>query len=404
LKPAIEGGTPVRKSMPPIGPTIEDDDVEAVVNALKSRILSSIHGSFTREFEKEFAKYVGVKYAVAVSNGTTALHIALKACGVGPGDEVIVPSFTFVATATAVLHANAIPVFADIKTDDYTIDVSSVKKKITPRTKAIIAVHLFGHPADIKPLKEIAEEHGICLIEDSAQAIGAEYYGRKTGSLADIGVFSFYPTKNITSGEGGMITTNNEDYAEKARLLRSHGQTGYYYFEELGYNFRMTEMQAALGLSQLRKIEKFNSTRREYAKRYLKGLQPIADIIKLPVEKEYAKSSWSLFEIQVDFSKLRIGRDELVKAIRAENVPVSIVYPRVVYENPVFAKLKGHGKGCPWRCPLYSGSVEYRRGITPNAEEVAAKCLTLHTDPIMGIEGVEDTIEALIKVIEYYRR
>lgn len=405
MKPAIEGGTPVREEPPPIGPLIDVRDVEFVVEVLKSRMLTSNVGNVTSKFEEEFAGFLGVSHAVAVSNGTAALLVALKACDIGPGDEVIVPSFTFIATATSVLHANAIPIFADVDPETYTISPESVEEKISKRTKAIIAVHLFGHPADIDSLKKIADKYGLILIEDSAQAIGAEYKGKKTGALGDVGVFSFYPTKNITSGEGGMIVTGDSKIAEKARLIRNHGQTGYYYHEELGYNLRMSELHAALGLSQLEKIEEFNKVRRRHAKIYHDNLRRYSDIIKLPVEKDWAKSSWTLYELTVDFTRLKIDRDRFVEAVKAENVHVGKVYPRVLYENPIFQFLRGHGKGCPWTCPIGGGKTHpYIRVKTPTAEHISRSCVTLHTDPIMGEDGVLDTIKALEKIIEYYMR
>ena len=404
MKPAIEGGSPVRDSMPPIGPLITEDDVEAVCKVLRSRMLSSTVGNVTKKFEEEFANFIGASHAVAVANGTAALFIALKACDIGPGDEVIVPSFTFIATATAVLHANAIPVFADIDPETFTINPKSVEEKITERTKAIIAVHLFGHPADIDGLRKVADRYGLCLIEDSAQAIGAKYKGKKTGVLGDIAAFSFYPTKNITSGEGGMIVTNDDRLAEKARLIRNHGQTGYYYHEELGYNLRMSEIHAALGLSQLQRIEKLNNTRSKYANIYTRKLSGLKGIIKLPKVKPWAESSWSLYELVVDVNKLRVSRDKLVDALRAENIPVGKIYPRVIYENPIFRMLRGHGKGCPWSCPMYRRDFRgYPKTITPIAEHISRSCVTLYTDPILDVEAIEDVIKALWKVIEYYK-
>ena len=402
-KLALYGGEPLIKHKIPMGPTIEDDDIEEVVKVLKSRLLSMLAGSYGRRFEEEFARKIGVKHAVAVANGSVALYVALKACGVGPGDEVIVPSFTFTSTVTSVIYANAIPVFADIDPETYTIDPEDVRKKITDKTKAIIAVHLFGHPAEMDELREIADEKGLFLIEDSAQAIGAKYKGKYTGSLGDIAAFSLYATKNITAGEGGVVTTNNDELAERARLIRSHGERLRYFSETLGFNFRMTEMQAALALSQLKKLERFNRERRIRVKKYFEILENYSDMIKLPIERRHVVSSWSIFEILLEKPKLASMRDEIFKAVRAEGAPIAIMYPRVVYEHPFMKNLIGHGKGCPWKCPLYSGKyVDYRNTRTPIAEEVSRKCLSLYTDPITPLEDIEAIANAIVKVIRYF--
>lgn len=402
-KPALYGGEPLIKHKIPMGPTIEDDDIEEVVKVLKSRLLSMLAGSYGRRFEEEFARKIGVKHAVAVANGSVALYVALKACGVGPGDEVIVPSFTFTSTVTSVIYANAIPVFADIDPETYTIDPEDVRKKITDKTKAIIAVHLFGHPAEMDELREIADEKGLFLIEDSAQAIGAKYKGKYTGSLGDIAAFSLYATKNITAGEGGVVTTNNDELAERARLIRSHGERLRYFSETLGFNFRMTEMQAALALSQLKKLERFNRERRVRVKKYFEILENYSDMIKLPTERKHVVSSWSIFEILLEKPKLASMRDEIFKAVRAEGAPIAIMYPRVVYKHPFMKNLIGHGKGCPWKCPFYSGKyVDYRNTRTPIAEEVSRKCLSLYTDPITPLEDIEAIANAIVKVIRYF--
>ncbi len=402
-KLAFYGGEPLIKHKILVGPTIEDDDVEAVVKVLKSRLLSMLAGEHGRTFEKEFAAKVGVKHAIAVANGSVALYIALKACDVGPGDEVIVPSFTFTSTVTSIVYANAIPVFADIDPETFTIDPDDVRKKVTNRTKAIIAVHLFGHPAEMDELREIAEKKGIYLIEDSAQAIGAKYKDKYTGSLGDIAAFSLYATKNITAGEGGVVTTNDDELAEKARLIRSHGEKTRYFSEILGFNFRMTEMQAALALNQLRKLEKFNVARRIRVKKYMEILSEYSDMLRLPRERKHVSSSWSIFEIILRESKLAKRRDEIFKAIRAEGAPISIMYPRVVYEHPFMKNLTGHGKGCPWKCPFYRGNyVSYEGVKTPIAEEVSRKCLSLYTDPITPLSDIEAIAKAIVKVIKHF--
>ncbi len=403
-KPAILGGKPTITKKLLIGPRIEDDDIEAVVEVLKSRLLSSLVGNVTKTFEKEFARKFRLKHVVAVANGSIALLIALKACGIGPGDEVIVPSFTFTSTVTSVIYANAIPVFADINYETYTIDPESVRRVITDKTKAIIAVHLFGHPAEMDELKEIADEHGLYLIEDSAQAIGAYYKGRPTGSLGDIAAFSLYATKNITSGEGGLVITDNDELAEKAKLIRSHGEEVRYFSKVLGFNFRMTEMQAALALSQLKKLDKFNEIRRRNAKIYTEHLAHRSEL-KLPVEKSYVKSSWSLYEVLLDLSKISINREFFIQALKAEGAPASVTYPRVIYEHPFIKELKGHGKGCPWTCPYYRGkNLSYEKVKTPIAEDVARRCISLYTDPLLAAEDIVEICAATEKILDYFSK
>ena len=225
-------------------PLLGEEELEAVARVLRSGILA--HGPEVEEFEREFAEYVGVDHAVAVANGTVALDLVLRAYGIGPGDEVITTPFSFIATANAILYQGARPVFADIDPVTYTLDPDRVVEKITSRTRAIIAVHLYGHPADMKALREIAEDHDLILIEDAAQAHGAEAHGAKAGSLGDAAAFSFYATKNMVTGEGGMVTTNDRRIAERVRRLRNHGQAGKYRHVTLGFNYRMTSIAAAI--------------------------------------------------------------------------------------------------------------------------------------------------------------
>ncbi|RLF24053.1 MAG: DegT/DnrJ/EryC1/StrS aminotransferase [Thermoprotei archaeon] len=402
-KLAIEGGKSVRASPYEVLPIIEEDEIEAVVEVLRSRKLTMLKGNKVKEFEEAFARYHGVKHAIAVSSGTAALHVALKALGIGPGDEVIVPPFTFVATATAVLHSNAIPVFADIDPKTYNLDPKSIEDRITDRTKAIIVVHLFGCPADMDPIMKIANEYNLYVVEDCAQAIGAEYRGRKVGTIGDVGCFSFYQSKNMMTGEGGMIITNDDGIAEKCRLVRHHGEPAWYHYILLGYNYRMTEMQAALGIVQLKKLERFNEIRRRNAMKYTELLKDIEGLI-LPEEPPYGKHVWHLYEVLLDLGMFKVDRDQFVKAVAAENVPVGIAYPSVLYLEPLFQRFMGHGKGCPWRCPLYRGEVKYYKGLCPVAEYVAERCFTLRTDPSMTEDIIEDTVKAIRKVVNAYKR
>lgn len=324
-------------------PAIDDEEVKAVVDVLKSRWLT--HGPVVERFEKEFAEYIGVKHAIAVSSGTAALDLALKAINVGPGDEVIVPDFTFAATASVVLMQGARPVFADIELDTYTIDPDDVMEKVTRRTKAIIAVHLFGHPANMNALWEIAQDHKLVLIEDAAQAHGAEIDGIKVGSIGNLGAFSFYATKNMTTGEGGMITTNDDALAERIRLLRNHGQERKYYHVTLGGNYRLTSIQAAIGIVQLRKLDRLNAARirnAEYLTRLLSGISGL----RLPTIKQGCKHVFHQYVIFVEDS-FPVTRDELLERFRRAGIEVAVHYPLPVHMQPLYRALGYPSKICP---------------------------------------------------------
>ena len=254
--------TTLTRMIPIVKPHISDEEKDAVLQVLTSGNL--VQGAVTQQFEEAFAAFCGAQHAVATSSGTTALHLALLAHGIGPGDEVITTPFTFIASANSVLFCGAKPVFADIEPDTYNIDPNKVEKAITSKTKAIMPVHLYGNPADLRALAEIAERHGLTIIEDAAQAHGATAYGQRVGSV-NTACFSFYATKNLITGEGGMVTTNDDAIADKLRLLRSHGSRERYRHEILGYNFRTTDLHSAIGLAQLHKLPEWNSRRQANA-------------------------------------------------------------------------------------------------------------------------------------------
>lgn len=351
-------------------PFVGKDEISAVSKVIESGMLA--HGSVVEEFEHEFAKYLGVPYLLTVSNGTIALYVALKALGVGEGDEVIVPDFTFFATASTVVLAGATPVFADIDLETYTLDPMSVEKLITDRTKAIIVVHLYGHPARMDEILQIAREHGLYVIEDCAQSHGAEYRGLKTGSIGEVGAFSFYATKNLTMGEGGAISTKSKDIADFVRLYRNHGQTKRYHHEVIGWNFRITNIQAAIGLQQLRKLDRMNSRRREIAKLYRDELSNI-DSLRLPVEKPWAKHVYHQFTVWVEGGG---NRDKLAEYLRKHNVQVGIHYPRPLHAQPALR--------------------QYFRGSCPNAESASTHVLSLPMHPGLRDEDVF-TVTGLVK-------
>lgn len=331
----------MRSNIPINKPLLGDDEVKAIRDVLLSGILTDPSyngGKLVREFENRFARFVGAKYSVAVSSGTAALHLALLAAGVGPGDEVIVPSFSFLATATTVLLVGAKPVFADIDIKTYNIDPESIKPLINEKTKAIIPVHLYGLPAEMDNIMEIAEKHNLVVIEDAAQAHGAKYKGKYVGNIGHMACFSFYPTKNMTTGEGGIVTTNIDEYAKRIRLLRSHGQKEVYEPIMLGYNYRMTELEAAIGIVQLSKLPKFLNIRENNAKKLTELLSDLDDII-LPFVPKYSEHSWNVYTIRCPNEKVR---NELKSYLRNKGVGASVYYEIPIHRTPLFTNL-GYG-------------------------------------------------------------
>jgi len=300
-------------------PFIGAREKELVLDALDSGWVSSI-GKYIDEFEANFARYCGTAYALAVSNGTTGLHLALATLGLQPGDEVIIPDLTFVATANAVAYTGATPILADIDADTLCIDPMSVKSLISERTKAIIPVHLYGHPADMDALMEIGVAHGVDIIEDAAEAHGAEYKGRRVGGLGKCGVFSFYGNKVITTGEGGMLTTNDQEFYQHARRLRDHAMSSQrrYFHEERGFNYRITNLQAALGVAQLERIEEFLDRRAEIMSWYNSEIAT-TDYIRLNRVKNWAKSAFWMICLEVDWLD-EARRDAFMRALKARGI------------------------------------------------------------------------------------
>lgn len=392
---ALNGGNPVRKEKIGYGRQwIDEDDMEAVVSVLKSDVLTC--GPKIAQLEQELASYTGANYAVAVSNGTAALHCACMAAGIGPGDEVITTPLTFAASANCVLYCGAKPVFADINPETYNIDPDDVEAKITERTKAIIAVDFTGQAVPVKEIRDICDRHHLIFIEDAAHSIGTMYDGKHVGSLADMTCFSFHPVKTITAGEGGAVTTNSEKLYRKIVLAHTHGITheedfmedapheGPWYYEQisLGYNYRMTDFQAALLLSQLRKLERFKRRRKEIVERYNEAFGKIPEII---VQREIAESDTCrhLYLIRLDFEKLTCTRRQFFDAMAAENVQCQIHYVPV-YWFPYYRHLG------------------YEKGLCPRAEEVYKGIMSIPLYPKMTDEDVEDVIHAVKKIVENY--
>ena len=362
--------------------SIDEDDIQAVVNVLRGNYLTT--GPNIAEFEKVVCEYTGAKYAVAISNGTAALHAACFAAGIEPGDEVITTPITFAASSNCVLYCGGTPVFADIKPDTYNIDPDDIRRKITDKTKAIIPVHFTGQPCEMDEIHAIAKEHGLVVIEDAAHALGADYKGRKIGSMSDMSIFSFHPVKHITTGEGGMIMTNNEKLYERLKLFRSHGITrdellmkknegGWYYEQlDLGYNYRITDIQCALGVSQMKKLDKFVAKRREIVARYNDVFDNIEGII-CPKQQEGCNNSWHLYVVQVQ------NRKEVYDKLKEAGIYANVHYIPV-YKHPYYQE---HG---------------YAEVCCPNAEELYAHMISLPLYPDLTVEEQDYVISTMLSI------
>jgi perosamine synthetase len=367
----------LNRKIPIAKPDFGREEEAAVKEVLESGILAS--GPRTKQFEKEFAGYIGVEHAVAVANGTVALDVALKALNLGPGDEVITSAFSFIASGNCILFQNAKPVFADIDPRTFNIDPSDVAEKITAKTKALIPVHMFGQPANMDALKEIAEDKGIALVEDAAQAHGAEYKGQKAGSIGKMGCFSFYATKNMTAGEGGMVTTSDAELARKARLLINHGQSRKYHHDTLGYNYRITDLCAAIGSVQLKKLDEFNTKRIENAKLLTQGIRKLHGLTE-PYVDEDVKHVFHQYVVRVE-EEFPIDRDELVDRLTERGVGVAVHYPIPIYRQPLYQKLG------------------YRDTDCPNTEDACRRVLSLPVHPQVDkndIKYILDSLECLL--------
>lgn len=395
-KPAIAGGKPVRETKIYYGHQyIDEDDIQAVVDVLRSDYLTC--GPKIGELEKKLCELTGARYAVVCSNGTAALHIAALSAGVGEGDEVITTPITFAASANCALYCGARPVFVDIDPETYNIDSRKVEAAITPRTKAVVAVDYTGQSADLEPLLKICREHNLTLIEDGAHVIGTRYKGQMNGSIADMTMFSFHPVKTVTGGEGGVILTNEEALYQKLLLFRSHGITrdraqmehepdGPWYYEQvaLGYNYRMTDMQAALIISQLDKLPVFVKRRKEIVARYNEAFARLPELF---VQQEIPESDTTrhLYILRIVPERLKIDRKQFFEALEAENVCCNVHYIPVYY-FPYYEKLG------------------YRKGLCPNAEKLYEEIITLPLYYAMSDADVESVIEAVTKIVVYFRK
>lgn len=350
-------------------PIIGEEEIENVVEVLKSGMIAQ--GPKVMEFEEKFANWIGAKYGIATNSGTSALHVALLACGIGEGDEVITTPFTFIASGNAIVYTGATPVFADIDLDTYTIDPDKIEDLITDKTKAILPVQLYGQAADMDKIREIAEKHDLKIIEDAAQAHGAEYNGEKVGTLGDMACFSFYPTKNMTTSEGGMITTNDEELAKKAQMFRAHGASERYHHDEIGYNFRMTDIAAAIGLAQLKVIDEFNDKRISNANYLNEQLKDVEGIVT-PKSPDNYKHVYHQYTVRVE----KGNRDDWVEFLTNKGIGTGIHYPIPLYNQPIYKKL-----GIEGDCPL--------------AEKAADNVISLPVHPSLTKEDLDLVVDAV---------
>jgi len=392
---AINGGSPVRSTFLPYGrQSIEEADIQAVVDVLRSDWLTT--GPKVSEFEESFAARVGAKHAVSFSSGTAALHGAAFAAGLKPGDEAITTPMTFAATANCVLYQGATPVFADVSRDTLNLDPEQVAKRISSKTRAILTVDYAGHPSGLDAILELGRNHDLVVIEDACHALGAEDRGRPVGSIADMTVFSFHPVKHITTGEGGMVATNNSGFAETLRCFRNHGissearqrqSAGQWHYEMvlLGYNYRLPDIACALGIGQLKRLDANLSRRREIAARYTAAFRRIPGAIPPAVRPE-SNPAWHLYPIRLELERLTADRAQSFRALRAENIGVNVHY------IPVHLH------------PYYRDRFGYRGGEFPVAEDAYSRLISLPMFHGMSDQDVDDVITAVGKVLSVYSR
>jgi dTDP-4-amino-4,6-dideoxygalactose transaminase len=414
-KLAINGGTPVRTAPFPRYNTIGEEEKRAVMEVLETGILSQFLGTWHPDFyggpriqklEQEWARYFGVKHAITANSATSGLYAAVGAAGVGPGDEVIVSPYTMAASATAALVYGAIPVFADIDPDIFCLSPQSIKERISPYTKAIIVVDIFGQPADMDEIMAIAREHNLAVIEDNAQGPGALYKGRYAGALADMGVFSLNYHKTIHSGEGGVIITNSDDLAERLQLIRNHaevvvrGKGVENLVNMVGFNYRMTEIEAAIGYEQLKKLRGLVESRQAAATFLTERLSGLRGITP-PVVRPDVTHGYYVYPIRYNAKTTGVPRERFVEALKAEGIAVNTGYVRPIYLEPLYQSRIAFGKnGFPFTYPDYKGSVSYEKGICPVTEQ-------MHFDELicgdfchsgLATADLEDIVTSFLKI------
>lgn len=414
---AINGGKSVRTKPFPAYVTIGEEEKRAVMEVLDSTVLSKFLGTWSPDFyggpkvqklEREWAEYFGIRHAVSVNSATSGLYAAVGAAGIGPGDEVIVSSYTMTASATAALVYGGIPVFADIDPETFCLSPQSIRERITPYTKAIIVVDIFGHPAEMYEIMRIAREHHLIVIEDAAQAPGAHYHGRNAGALADMGVFSLNYHKTIHCGEGGVVVTDNDEFAERLQLIRNHGEVVVKnkgvtnLVNMVGFNYRMTEIEAAIASEQLKKLEGLVTPRVEAAEFLTCELSGLPGLTP-PAVRPNVRHGYYIYAMKYDAAATGVPRETFAAALRAEGIPLGEGYVEPIYLQPIYQQRIAFGKdGFPFTYPGYQGRVDYERGVCPVTERMHFKEL-LHGDFChagMTHEDLEDIVRAFRKVSE----
>lgn len=408
-------------------PVITEQDKEMVLEVLDSGELAGAFAPQATSLEEEFSDFIGSDYCIAVNSGTAALHAAVAAAGVGPGDEVITPSYSFLASATAIMHHNGIPVFVDIDLDTFNIDPDQIESKITPRTKAIVPVHLHGYPANLDKIREIAEKHDLIVIEDACQAHGTKYKGQNVGTIGDMGTFSLNKTKNLPGGEGGLFVTDDEELYNRAQKVRMFGEevqaegSRSYVAYSLGWNYRTQELPAALARSQLRKLDKYNRKAKENGDYLGKAIRDIPGIVPPPISSEEKTNIYHKYRVRLEPEELGFQdvdpidfRNKVGMALEAEGVPAALWSTFPLPANPLFQEKEGYGKGCPWSCSYARDSIEYEVDDYPNTIKLVNNSLVIGTEkyPLYpqekslieryakGIKKVFDNINEVLETIE----
>ncbi len=419
---AIDGGPKTVTNKLTGWPKFSEEAIAAVEAVMRSGKVNYWTGPKGMEFEKKFAAWQGSKYAISVNSGTSALHVAMAALGIGPGDEVIVPSYTFIATGFSVVQAGAIPRFADVNLDDHCISIASAEKLVTARTKAIIPVHLYGNVCDMDPLFAFAKKHNLFIIEDNAEAIGGEYKGRKTGTLGHINACSFCQNKTFTTGgEGGMVTTDDEDLVWAARSFRDHGydvkerlnlleleQKLPYIHNRVGWNYRMTELQSAIGLAELQRLDDWNMpNRRRNAHIVMDALRDLPQVKYMPIDTPERRNGWFVMAFSLNIEQMTCDIAQFVKAAGAEGAPCWKVFWPQCHTEKAYMKQNGFGRtGFPFNSKEYTdaASVDYSKVEVPNARWHETHTFTCFAYPTYSADDMEQIAAALVKVIKAYSR
>lgn len=416
-KLALFNGPRIRSTPYPMHRTTGKEEKEAVLRVIERGVLSAFEGTNNEYFlggpeikalEQEWAYRFRVNYAVAVNSATSGLFAAVGASGVGPGDEVIVTPFTMSGTVAAILGCNAVPVFADVDPDTFNLDPEAVERSITPRTKAILVVHIFGHPAEMEPMLALARRHDLIVIEDAAQAPGALYHGEPAGTIGHMGVFSLNCNKHIQCGEGGIVVTNNEGLAQRLRLIRNHaeaviasGMNVESLVNMLGFNLRMTELEAAVARCQLKKLQGLLSRRVELADYLTTQLQSIPGV-RVPTVRPGCSHVYYRYAISLDPEVIPLSAADMVRALNAEGLDFYVSYVKPLYLQPIFQhEIVFGSRGCPIKCPWYEGKASYARGICPNAERLEEMLVTTEiVRPPQTFADMDQIQEAFLKLVD----